>query len=60
MQGAARADRLRQRLGPGTVLREYIAGDYLVLSALRDDRCWLLAIRHHLQLSYDLKAHWGR
>ena len=60
MQGAARIERLRARLGPATTIREYIMADYLVLYAVRDERRWLLAIRHHKQLSYDLKAHWSR
>jgi plasmid stabilization system protein ParE len=60
VQAKARIDRLRARLGAGTSVREYIAGDYLVLYATRDERRWLLAIRHHNQLSYDLKSHWVR
>ena len=60
VQGAARIDRLRGRLGRATTLREYIAGDYLILYATRDAQVWLLAIRHHKQLSYDLRMHWVR
>lgn len=60
VQSAARIERLRTRLGPGTTLREYIAGDFLVLYAIRDDWLWLLSIKHHKQLSYDLKTHWVR
>ena len=59
-QAMARIDHLRRRLGPSTTLREYIASDYLVLYAARAAHVWLLAIRHHKQLSYDLKAHWVR
>jgi hypothetical protein len=33
---------------------------YLVLYAVRDEQRWLLAIRHHEQLSYDLTGHWSR
>lgn len=59
-QGAARIARLKARLGAGTTLREHITGEYLILYAVRGERRWLLAIRHHKQLSYDLKAHWVR
>lgn len=60
VQGAARIERLRARLGPEATIREYVMADYLVLYAVRDERRWLLAIRHHKQLSYDLAAHWSR
>jgi len=59
-QGAARIRSLQARLGAGTTLREYIAGDFIVLYAARDARRWLLAVRHHKQLSYDLRTHWVR
>jgi|JI10StandDraft_1071094.scaffolds.fasta_scaffold244268_3 plasmid stabilization system protein ParE len=58
--GSARIARLQARLGAGTSLRELIVGDYLVLYAVRDVQRWLLAIRHHRQLSYDLRVHWVR
>ncbi len=59
-EGLLRLGRLQRRLGPSTVLRELIAGDYLILYALRDLDAYLLAIKHHFQLSFDLKGHWGR
>lgn len=59
-EGFLRLERLQRRLGPSTVLRELIAGDYLILYALRDLDVYLLAIKHHFQLSFDLKGHWGR
>ena len=49
--------RLRARLGRGE-LREYMAGDYLILYALIGDIVYLLAIRHHRQLSFNLDAFW--
>ena len=55
---ASRVARITARLGTSTTLREYIFDDYLLLYALRDGRVFLLALRHHLQLSYDLRAHW--
>lgn len=56
-QGLMRLEILKQRLGKGTSLREYISGDYLVLYAVRGDNLYLLAIKHHRQLSFDLQGH---
>ena len=39
-------------------LREYLSGDYLMLYALIGTTVYLLAIKHHRQLSFDLGAHW--
>jgi len=57
-EGLMRMKTLKQRLGKNTSLREYISGDYLVLYALRGDNLYLLSIRHHRQLSFNLKEHW--
>lgn len=57
-EGLARLEALRKRLGTGVEIREYISGDYLLLYAVRDDGIFLLSIKHHLQLSFDLKDHW--
>ncbi|MBI3574887.1 MAG: type II toxin-antitoxin system RelE/ParE family toxin [Gammaproteobacteria bacterium] len=59
-EGLMRLETLKRRLGKNTSLREYISGDYLVLYALRGDNIYLLSIKHHRQLSFDLKGHWGR
>jgi len=40
-------------------LREYILDHYLVLYAQIDANLYLLAIRHHRQLSFDFLSHWG-
>ncbi len=40
-------------------LREYIMDHYLVLYAQVDRNLYLLAIRHHRQLSFDFQSHWG-
>jgi len=53
-----RIQHLRRRLGPNTSLRELIRGDYLLLYAHRERDIFLLAIRHHRQLSFDLSGHW--
>jgi plasmid stabilization system protein ParE len=57
-EGRARLHVLRTRSGAGTEIREYIAGDYLILYALREPAVFLLSIRHHRQLSFDLGDHW--
>ena len=59
-QGLSRVRALQRRLGSDTSLREYVAGDYLVLYALHGDRIHLLSIKHHRQLSFDLRALWRR
>ena len=59
-RGLLRLDRLKARLDRSAVVRELIVGDYLILYALRDPDVYLLAIKHHLQLSFDLHGHWGR
>jgi hypothetical protein len=59
-EGMAQARALRARMGKGASIREYIAGDYLILYALQDGRVILLSIKHHLQLSFDLQGHWER
>jgi hypothetical protein len=43
---------------PEADVREYVVGDYLVLYALSGAAAYLLAIRHHRQLSFDMRAHW--
>ena len=41
-------------------LREYVLADYLLLYAKIDGAIYLLAIRHHRQLSFDFEGHWGQ
>lgn len=59
-EALARVRALQRRLGPDSSLREYIAGEYLLLYSLTDERIHLLAIKHHRQLSFDLKGLWHR
>jgi hypothetical protein len=59
-EGLIRLEALKKRLGKNTGLREYISGDYLVLYAWRGDNLYLLSIKHHRQLSFDLMKHWSR
>ena len=61
--GEVALEALRAKLSALTpdpdALREYILGHYLVLYAQIDANLYLLAIRHHRQLSFDFQAHWG-
>ncbi len=53
-----RIEKLRARISAGE-LREYLAGDYLVLYALIGRTVSLLSIKHHRRLSFDMAGHWG-
>lgn len=48
---------LESRIG-NTTLREYIAGDFLILYGARGRTVYLLSIKHQRQLSFDFPAHW--
>lgn len=48
---------LESRIG-STTLREYVAGDFLILYGARGRTVYLLSIKHHRQLSFDLPVHW--
>lgn len=49
---------LRGRLKQGDDLREVIMDDYLILYLVRGDHIVVLSIKHHRQLSFDLKKFW--
>jgi plasmid stabilization system protein ParE len=57
-EAATLAAALRERLGTETTLRELVRGDYLILYARRGDDLYLLAIKHHRQLSFDFPELW--
>ncbi len=59
VEGVARWTALRERLGADCHLRQYLTEEYLYLYALRADVVSLLAIKHHRQLSFDLKENWA-
>ncbi len=40
-------------------LRQYILADYLLLYTQIGGILYLLAIRHHRQISFDFESHWG-
>ena len=50
--------KLRSRLAKSDDLREYIVDDYLLLYLLRGNQLVFLSIKHHRQLSFDLKRFW--
>jgi len=48
-----------QKLGASLELREYIFPPYAMLYAASGQIAYLLAIRHHRQLSFDFAGLWG-
>lgn len=56
--GQALFERLAEAAGASADLRQLIEGDYILLYLVRADSLYLLSIRHHRQLSFDLGAHW--
>lgn len=58
VEGRARQQALVRRLGAGVALRQYIFDEYIVLYAVHE-HVDLLAIRHHRQLSFDLRVFWA-
>ena len=57
-QAQGLAERLPRRLQDGDAIRELIVDDFLILFLVRGDQIVFLSIKHHRQLSYDLKAFW--
>jgi plasmid stabilization system protein ParE len=56
--GIARLIKKQGAMIEGGELREYITPHYLLLYAVMSDTVYLLSIRHHRQLSFDLGSHW--
>lgn len=50
--------KLRSRIRERDDLREFIVDDYLLLYLVRGERLVFLSIKHHRQLSFDLKRFW--
>ncbi len=57
-QSESLAQKLKQKLQEGDDIRELIVDDYLVLYLVRGNDIVFLSIKHHRQLSYDLKTFW--
>ncbi len=49
---------LKTFLKKGDELREFIVDDYLILYLHRDRQVIFLSIKHHRQLSFDLRRFW--
>ena len=56
--GIALFEEVVKAAGSGSHVRQLIDGDYLILYLVRGDTVYLLAIKHHRQLSFDLMGHW--
>ena len=56
--GIARLTKQLDAISQGSELREYVMTDYLLLYASIEGAVYLLSIRHHRQLSFDLASHW--
>ncbi len=52
-------ERLQERLRAGDDLREFVVDDYVVLYLVRRTRIYFIAIKHHRQLSFDLRRFWS-
>jgi plasmid stabilization system protein ParE len=51
-------ERVRERLRASDDLREFVVDDYVVLYLVRRTRIYFVAIKHHRQLSFDLRRFW--
>jgi len=56
--GVALFEEVVKAAGPESQVRQLIDGDYLILYLVRGDAVYLLAIKHHRQLSFDLMGNW--
>lgn len=59
LETQALLDRLKAELRKGDDLREFIVDDYVILYLRRKSRLYFLAIKHHRQLSFDLRRFWS-
>jgi len=57
-QGETMVSRLNKLLHQGDDLREFTVDDYVLLYLVRARRIYFLAIKHHRQLSFDLRRFW--
>lgn len=59
VESQAVVERLKTRIGRSEI-REYLMDDYLILYALIGDAIYLLSVKHHRQLSFDLEGFWPK
>lgn len=57
-EGRALFEQVAGLAGPSSEVRQWIDGDYIILYLVKDDATYLLSIKHHRQLSFDLLGHW--
>ncbi|MGH7168306.1 MAG: type II toxin-antitoxin system RelE/ParE family toxin [Nitrospiraceae bacterium] len=57
-ESKAMVTKLRDRLEVNDDLREFIMDDYVILYLIRGFRIVFLAIKHHRQLSFDMRRFW--
>ncbi|OEZ00986.1 MULTISPECIES: type II toxin-antitoxin system RelE/ParE family toxin [Stenotrophomonas] len=56
------SSRLRNRLdslAPDGDIREYMMSQYVMLYAITESTVYMLSIRHHQKVSFDLAKHWS-
>lgn len=57
-EGKTLLNKVHGRLGENDDLREFIMDDYLLLYLVRGNQIVFLSIKHHRQLSFDLRRFW--
>jgi len=57
IEGLQLYKRVKSKAGNASI-REHIFDQYLILYAIVEDQLYLLSIKHHAQLSFDLTGHW--
>lgn len=50
---------MSEQFTESVTLREYILASYLILYASQEGAVYLLATKHHRQLSFDFESHWS-
>lgn len=58
LEGIKKLEALKYYRQQGYGIREYIRDDYLILYAHINSEVYLLAIKHHKQLSFDFVSSW--
>jgi len=56
--GIALFEEVVKAAGRGAHVRQLIDGDYLIVYLVKGGTVYLVAIKHHRQLSFDLMGHW--
>lgn len=57
-EGKALFAKVASLAGAQTSVRQFVTGDYILLYAVRKEAVYLLALRHHRELSFDFRGHW--